>query len=229
MRSSAVERCPDKTEVPGSIPGAPTKDKMRNNRIPTIVFLTGKPASGKDTQAKFISEKFDFEVITTSNELKNFFKNYKKKYIKINNTKINIRKQKRNLEKGFLVAFRLVSYLLLGIIKEKIRRNKSLIFAGSPRTVFEARQYLNFLRKQKNIKFYFFYLKISNETAINRALERKDKRPDDILPVIKRRLKVFNQEVKPVIDWLRKQRVLIEINGEQSPEKVFAEILKYLK
>lgn len=195
----------------------------------TIIFLTGKPASGKDTQAELLSKKLKFEIITTSEEILKFLNSYKGKYLKIKNIKINIQKQRKLIEKGFLASFRLVSYLILKILKEKIKENKSLIFAGSPRTIYEARQYLNFFKKQKNIRFYFFYLKISNKTAIKRALNRKEGRPDDILPTIIRRLKIFNKEVKPAIDWLKKQKVLIEIDGEKSPQKVLLEILKYLK
>lgn len=202
---------------------------MKKNQTVTIIFFTGKPASGKDTQAKLLAEKKGFKIITTSEELKKFLNSCKRKYIKINNVKINLQKQKKLIEKGFLASFRFVSYLILKIIKEKIKQKKSIIFAGSPRTIYEACQYLNFLKKQKNIKFYFFYLNISDKTAINRALMRKEKRPDDTLSIVKRRLKVFNEEVKPMINWLKKQKVLIEVNGEQSPPKVFQEISRSLK
>ncbi len=224
-----VERCPDKTEVPGSIPGAPISTNMQKITSITIVFFTGKPACGKNTQAKLLSKKLDFEVITTSEEIKNFINSFKKKYLKIGKIRINIQKQKKIMEKGKLASYRLVSYIILNVLKKKIKEKKNIIFAGSPRSLFEAKTYLNFLKNFQNVKILFFYLKISDKTAIKRALGRKEKRPDDNLKSVKLRLKVFKKEIKPMLDWLKKRKLLIEINGEKSQNEVHKDVLKYIQ
>lgn len=54
-------------------------------------------------------------------------------------------------------------------------------------------------------------------------------RKDDNLSIIKRRLKIFTKQTKPVIDYFKKQKLLTEINGQQSIENVFMDILKTIK
>jgi len=54
-------------------------------------------------------------------------------------------------------------------------------------------------------------------------------RPDDIVQSIKKRLEEYSQQTKKTINYYKKQRRLIEINGEQSIEDVFKDILKTLK
>lgn len=201
---------------------------LKNDSI-NIIFLTGKPACGKDTQAKLLSKKLNFEIITTSKVIENFFRSFKRKYLKIGNIEINIQKQKKIMTKGKLISYRLVSYIILKILKKKIKEKKSLIFAGSPRSLFEARTYIKFLKNLKNIKPYFFYLNISDKTAIQRALNRKEGRPDDNLKIIKLRLEVFRKEIKPMLIWLKKQKLLITINGEKPPEKISEDILSFIK
>ena len=194
-----------------------------------IIFLTGKPASGKDTQAEILSKKLGCEIITTSKEIKKFFNRYKKTYFYIGKVKININKQRKIIEKGRLASYRLVAYLILNILKRKIKENKSLVFAGSPRSIYEAKLYINFLKSKKKVNYYFFYIKISDKTAIIRALNRKENRADDAPLIIRKRLRVFKKEIKPMLDWLKKKKLLIEINGEKTPEEVNEEIMKYVK
>ena len=191
------------------------------------VFLTGKPACGKDTQARLLSKKLKADVITTSKELDNFFEHYKRKYIFIHGIKINVQKQKKIKAQGKLVAFRLVAYIIEKIIKNAIRNKKSLIFAGSPRSIYEANTYIKIFKKHKNIKYIFIYIKISNKEVFRRAKLRYklEKREDDRPSKIKERLKYFKSEILPMIKWLKTQNVLVEVNGENKPEKISEEIL----
>ena len=55
---------------------------------------------------------------------------------------------------------------------------------------------------------------------------RHDDHPDGI----KTRLDLFEKETMPIIEYYKKTgKKVIDINGEQSIEKVFADILKHLK
>jgi adenylate kinase family enzyme len=169
-----------------------------------FVFLTGKPGCGKDTQAKLLSRKLKAKVVTTSQELDKFFKHYKKKYIYIKGIKINVQKQKKIKEQGKLVAFKLVAYIIENLIKKAIKNRKSLIFAGSPRSIYEAKTYLEIFKKYKNIKYVFIYLKISDKTVFERIKLRYqvEKREDDKPSRIKERLKYFRNEILPMINCL---------------------------
>jgi adenylate kinase len=50
------------------------------------------------------------------------------------------------------------------------------------------------------------------------ALQR---RPDDEEAVVRNRLEVYKQQTQPIETYYREESILIEIDGEQSPEKVF--------
>ena len=54
-------------------------------------------------------------------------------------------------------------------------------------------------------------------------------RTDDTIAGVKSRLAWFRTDVQPVINFYRKTKRLIKINGEQSIEDVFKDILKVLK
>lgn len=57
------------------------------------------------------------------------------------------------------------------------------------------------------------------------ALAQRD---DDKEEAIRARLKIFESETLPVIDYFKKQHVLVEINAEPAPEIVFNSVLKAL-
>ncbi|MGC8981730.1 MAG: nucleoside monophosphate kinase [Minisyncoccia bacterium] len=192
-----------------------------------IFFLVGKPACGKDTQADFLVKRFKLKKITTSEELRKFFNRYKKKYILINGRKINVEKQRKIINSGKLVAFSLVAYIVGNIIKKAIKNRESIVFSGSPRSKYEAKISLDLVRKN-NLDFYFIYLKIDDKEAIKRALLRKRK-DLDVLPKIKKRLKEFREKVLPAINYLKENKVLIEVDGKGKPEDIFKRILSEIR
>jgi adenylate kinase len=49
-------------------------------------------------------------------------------------------------------------------------------------------------------------------------------RPDDEEEVIYRRLDTYQKETQPAIDYYARQSRLLRVNGNQTPEKVAAEI-----
>ena len=54
-------------------------------------------------------------------------------------------------------------------------------------------------------------------------------RNDDRPGVIKKRLKLYHKEMRPVLDYWNKSEKLISVNGEQSIKKIHVDIIKELK
>jgi adenylate kinase len=54
-------------------------------------------------------------------------------------------------------------------------------------------------------------------------------RMDDKPEAVKKRLATYDVEMQPIIDFYIKQNKLIKINGEQSIEDVFQDILKNIE
>ena len=145
----------------------------------------------------------------------------------------------------------------LGKFKQKTKFN-GFVLDGSPRMMMEAKLFDEALdwyewREGKKV----ILIDISRKEAFNRLAKRRqckkcgrlipwiqgfkkvkrcDKcngaliiRADDNPMAIKKRLELFKKEVVPVLNYYKKQGKLIRINGEQSIENVFKDILKALK
>jgi adenylate kinase len=54
-------------------------------------------------------------------------------------------------------------------------------------------------------------------------------RADETEEAISHRLSTYDEKTMPLIDFYRKQNLLITINGNQNPEKVFDELIRSLK
>ncbi|MEK7674169.1 MAG: nucleoside monophosphate kinase [Patescibacteria group bacterium] len=191
-----------------------------------IFLITGKPACGKDTQADFIAKKFKAKKIITSKLVGNFLSNTALNKIKIGNSVIDLEKQRKIPEQGKLWNPKLVSFVLSKELLKAIKLKKSIVISGSPRTLAEAKDYFDILNKNLNKEdYHFINLKISDKTSIKRALLRK-RNIDDSAKVVKERLNVFKKQILPTIFFLKKQGVLMEINGEKTRKEIFAEICK---
>ncbi|MBI1971326.1 MAG: nucleoside monophosphate kinase [Candidatus Wildermuthbacteria bacterium] len=185
-----------------------------------FIILLGKSGSGKGTQAILLKTKFHLGHINSGALLR--ARARRKDFIGNGLAKI--------MARGALIPTPLVFHLWLHTL-EQFRKQKKFhgaIFEGSPRKLYEA----NML--QETLEFYgwssnivVLYIKISDREAMKRLLNRG--RHDDEGHAIKNRLVWFRKEVRPVIEFYRKKKELVEINGEQPVEKVFKEIVGKLK
>ena len=57
-----------------------------------------------------------------------------------------------------------------------------------------------------------------------KLLQREDDKPN----IIKKRIKVYKKETKPVIDFYRKKKILITINGFNNIKEILKEIISML-
>jgi adenylate kinase len=211
------------------------------------LIILGSQGSGKGTQAKKLAEKFDLIHIDMGKALRQVTTGNTDLGKEINEI-IHVRKE--------LVPARIIKKVLhleLG----SISREQGIVFDGVPRSL-EQLEYINsaLLEFGRHLDKVFF-IKISEKEAVKRISKRlvcgkckkvfilgKDiqsreekcpkcqgeitQRADDTEEGIKKRLEVFRTETLPVIEEYKKEKVLIEINGEQSVEKVFGEILEKL-
>jgi adenylate kinase len=54
-------------------------------------------------------------------------------------------------------------------------------------------------------------------------------RDDETETAIAKRLSTYEEKTAPLVDYYRKENLLIEINGDQNPEKVFDELVRAVK
>jgi adenylate kinase len=105
-------------------------------------------------------------------------------------------------------------------------KEDTLVLDGIPRNVAQAEM----LQDTLNVKAIFYLRCTKTERLVHRLQRRalKENRLDDAnLNVIRARLKTYERESKPVLDFYGR-KVLHRINADQSPAKVLVDILRHL-
>jgi len=100
----------------------------------------------------------------------------------------------------------------------------TLVLDGIPRNAEQARM----LDDTLDVVAIFYLRSLNPENLVDRLQRRalKENRLDDAnLDVIRRRLKIYEQESKPVLKFYGR-RLLHRINADQTPVKVLADILR---
>lgn len=140
-----------------------------------VVMLFGQPGAGKGTQAEILSDKTGYYHFESSKIIEFHIKNDKPgTAYEIEGQTYKIEDEKNRWEAGLLNSPPLVVYWMVEKIKELAAEGKSIIFSGSPRTVYEAEKEIPLLKQlygQENIKFVM--LEISAETTIQRNSHRR--------------------------------------------------------
>ncbi len=135
----------------------------------------GAPGSGKGTQATLLSEKLSLYYIETSKIIESNIMNAAgNQSVIVNDQKYFFKEEKVKWETGILVSPPLVAFWVKEKIKQLADEGKSLILAGSPKTIPEAKEIIPFLKKlygTKNIKVVL--LDISAKESIFRNSHRK--------------------------------------------------------
>ncbi len=185
------------------------------------IVLMGPPACGKGTQAQLLLKKYkNYFYISTGQLFRKLVKEKTHTGEKI----------KETLESGGLIFDDLATTLWMYEIAFNVKKNQGIIADGFPRRVQEAKdldEFLRFLERKKNT--HFFLLDISEKEARKRIGIGKRGRADDEIKDIKKRFRLYRKRSIPALNHFKKQGLLTKINGEQTIEKVFKDILKAIK
>ncbi|MEK7593319.1 MAG: nucleoside monophosphate kinase [Patescibacteria group bacterium] len=137
------------------------------------IIIFGPPGSGKGTQAQLLAEKLNLVHFDSGSYLRQVYYNPKYKKNKI------VQKEKRLSESGKLNTPEWVLRIITDKTKKIEKLNESVIFSGSPRTLFEAfgdkkhkglMKILEGFYGKKNIRV--FILNISEKESIRRNSKR---------------------------------------------------------
>ena len=176
------------------------------------IFFIGKPGCGKGTQAKLLSEKTGWKTISSGSQFR---------AIATEDTSVG-RKVKSEMEAGLLSPHWFAMYLYLKALFS-VGNDEGVIFDGFNRKVPEAELVIDSL-SWLDRPFTILDIQVSDEEVHHRLAIRKgvEGRADDSMAA--ERLKEYEEYTKLAIDVFRKVGTLIEINGEQAPEAIAADI-----
>ena len=200
----------------------------------SIIILLGPPGSGKGTQASILADKLGFYYFETSKIIEEKVMNAAKNDIEVVNGKeYSLLEEKQFWQKGLLCSPSLVAFWVKERIRELAGQGKSIIFAGSPRTLPEAKEIMPLIAQfygKENIKIILFKLEpeqsifrnshrricelFRHPILFNKETEKLTKCPLDGSKLIKRkkldnpetikiRLKQYEERTLPLIAYLQ--------------------------
>ncbi len=183
-----------------------------------LLFM-GPPGAGKGTQATIICKEHSIPQISTGEILRAAVKN---------GTEMG-KKASEYMNAGGLVPDEVV----IGIVRDRIQEadaQNGYILDGFPRTIEQADALGKMLEGMGQKLDVALNLDVPDEELVKRLLDRaqKDGRPDDTEPVIKSRLKTYNDQTAPLIAYYEKQGILQPIDGLGSMDAITERIRKVL-
>lgn len=204
-------------------------------------MLFGQPGAGKGTQAEILADKTGYYHFESSKIIEFHIKNDKPGTVyEIEGQTYKIEDEKERWEAGLLNSPPLVVYWMVERVKELAKDGKSIIFSGSPRTVYEAEREIPLLKQlygQENVRFIM--LEISAETTIFRNSHRRicelirhsilfspetenltvcpldgsplvKRKGLDDLETIKKRIEIYKEQTYPVTEIIKKEGLAVQ-------------------
>jgi len=183
----------------------------------TNVVIFGAPGSGKGTQSEKIIEKYGFKHFSTGDILR--------KQI-ADQTELG-KIAKTFIDQGKLVTDELIIDMLAKEL-DSVKDASGIIFDGFPRTYAQAEALKKLLNQRGTDVTVMLNIQVDNDELIKRLLERGkiSGRSDDNMETITKRIQTYYEQTTPVIDFYKKEGIVIDIKGVGSIESIFVSISK---
>lgn len=210
------------------------------------IIMLGAPGAGKGTQAKKIADKYQIPHISTGDI---FRANLKE------GTELG-KKAKAYMDQGLLVPDELTVDLVLDRINHPDCKD-GYVLDGFPRNIPQAQSLTKALADAGQHVEFAINIEVPDEAIVARMAGRRaclncgatyhvvhiptkvegicDRcggqlilRDDDKPETVKKRLEVYHEQTKPLIDYYTNEHVLVEVDGTQEMEEVFRNIVDIL-
>lgn len=200
----------------------------------------GPQGSGKGTQARLLADKLNLFYF----EMGSFLRKLAEKNLLVDEI-IN--------KKGELLPDEMFFFAMKELLGEKISESKGIILDGFPRTLHQYELLKNWF-SEENIKIDMaVFLDISKEETIRRLSARRVcnkcgenynlitnppsdgkckcgeklvQRDDDKPSQIDKRLQIFDQDTKPLLDVFQREGILFKVNGERPVDEIHKDMVR---
>lgn len=210
------------------------------------IIMLGAPGAGKGTQAKKIAEKYHIPHISTGDIFRANIKN---------GTELGM-KAKSYMDQGQLVPDDVTIGMLLDRISQEDCA-EGYVLDGFPRTIPQAVSLTKALEERGESIDYAINVDVPDQAIVTRMAGRRAclacgatyhivynapkkenvcdvcgeglvLRDDDKPETVQKRLTVYHDQTKPLIDYYGKAGILVTVDGTQELNKVFEDIVSVL-
>ncbi len=178
-----------------------------------MLILFGPPGAGKGTQAARLVARHGFAHISTGDMLRAAV---------AAGSELG-RQVKAIMDRGELVP----DELILALVRERLQQPdcaRGVILDGFPRTLAQAEALDRLLAELGRRIDAVIALEVPDEVLLSRIetriRETGGARSDDNVDTLKRRLEVYHQQTRPLLDYYRRQGLLYEVDGTRTIEEV---------
>jgi len=206
------------------------------------IIIFGPQGSGKGTQAKLVSEKFNLFYFQSGE----FLREKAKTDARINEI-IN--------KRGEMIPDEEMFSLFKNYLTEKLSNLDNFVLDGYPRSLKQYELLSSWLKEKGEKIDIAILLSISDEESVKRLSARVVcekcgtnynlitnpppggkcscggnlvQRPDDTPESIRKRLAAYHTVTSPLIEVLKKEGILVEVDGERPIEVIFEDIIKII-
>jgi adenylate kinase len=183
------------------------------------LLLLAPPGAGKGTQGDRLAARFGVEHLAAGDLLREEARA---------DTPVG-REIAGYQRRGDLVPDQIVLAVMIPVVEKAVERG-GYILDGFPRTLSQATAAAEIARKRGLSLDHVVYLHAPDAVLTQRMLHRAEEggRADDTADVIAHRLRVFDETTRPLIGYYRDRGILVEVNADQPPDAVTADILAAL-
>jgi adenylate kinase len=203
---------------------------------PETIVILGAPGSGKDTQAKYLSDALGYQIVSTGDLMR---------ILAGHDEDVRQKMASGELIPDTIVEDELISAFIL------LPDAQPVILDGYPRNLGQAQKLKEILAKNNRQLDRVILIDVTEQEAIKRISIRKicskcgnisadkgdtckdcggrlSQREDDKPISVKKRFEIFEKSTEPMIEYYKKDGVLVVIDGQPAPEIVRDSIKKAL-
>ncbi len=180
------------------------------------LLLMGPPGAGKGTQAQYLVKRYGIPQIATGDILRE---------AAASGSPLGV-EAKQIMARGDLVP----DEVMIPIVEERLGRGDcepGFVLDGFPRTPPQARALDAMLARLGRQPLQAVVLLVPERELLQRILSRGEGRADDNEETLRKRLEVYQQETRPVVEHYR--AALVEVDGTGSIEAIGERLVSALE
>ncbi len=185
-----------------------------------FIILIGPPGAGKGTQAKMLEQSLGLPQVSTGDLFRYNLKN-----------ETELGKLARTyMDKGELVPDEVTVAMVRARLSQPDAANGAIL-DGVPRTQAQADALDQLLGELGGRITVVPNIVVDREELIERLLKRSqiEGRADDNADIIRSRMRVYEEQTKPLLDYYGERGLLVNVNGQQSIEAVQQDLQRVIE